>query len=195
VIAYRYSTIIYWTKFLWVSNFLKKAIFTFRTTFSLCFCYEISATALAGEFCVARGINLCAWQKNEVIDCEFPPCISLLSGLADPNFHSFERNFRLRAGYSWTGLARESRGINTLVLIPRHACLGVRFGFKKKIGSLSETIFPVIFISLIGRQLQSFLLFSSARLTQSWKRRIYIFIFIFISSMLRYIEHSTHIWF
>jgi hypothetical protein len=32
----------------------KEAIFTFRTAFSLSFCYEISATALAGKFCVAR---------------------------------------------------------------------------------------------------------------------------------------------
>jgi hypothetical protein len=34
-------------------------------------------------------------------------------------------------------------------LIPRQACLGVIFGFKKKIGSLSEDSVPVLFISMV----------------------------------------------
>jgi hypothetical protein len=39
--------------------------------------------------------------------------------------------------------------INARDLTSRHACREVRFGFKKKIGSLSEGSFPVIFISMI----------------------------------------------
>ena len=42
------------------------------------FCYEISATALAGKFCVARGTRD---TKIEVIECQFPFCISLLCGM------------------------------------------------------------------------------------------------------------------
>jgi hypothetical protein len=38
------------------------------------FCYEISATALAGRFCVARGTRD---TKIQVIKCQFPVCISL----------------------------------------------------------------------------------------------------------------------
>jgi hypothetical protein len=49
-----------------ISFFLKKAIFTFRTAFSLFFCYEISATALAGRFCVARGTRDTKIQVIEV---------------------------------------------------------------------------------------------------------------------------------
>jgi hypothetical protein len=70
VIAYRYSAIIYWTKLPWVYLiFLKKAIFIFRTAFSyafLIFCYEISATALAGRFCLARGTRDTKIQVIEV---------------------------------------------------------------------------------------------------------------------------------
>ena len=43
--------------------------------------------------------------------------------------------------------------INMCVLTSRCACLEVRFGFKEKIGSLSELgSFPVIFISMCMRQ-------------------------------------------
>jgi hypothetical protein len=35
-----------------------------------------------------------------------------------------------------------------VIFTSRHACLEVKFGFKKKIGSLSEGSVPVIFISM-----------------------------------------------
>jgi hypothetical protein len=38
--------------------------------------------------------------------------------------------------------------INTRDPTSRHACMEVKFGFKKKIGSLSEGSVPVIFISI-----------------------------------------------
>jgi hypothetical protein len=41
--------------------------------------------------------------------------------------------------------------INTHNLTSRHACLEVKFGFKKKIGNLSEGSVPVIFISMVCR--------------------------------------------
>jgi hypothetical protein len=56
-------------------SFLKKKRFSpFERRF-LYFCYEISATALAGIFCVARGTRD---TKIQVIECQFPLCISLL---------------------------------------------------------------------------------------------------------------------
>jgi hypothetical protein len=39
--------------------------------------------------------------------------------------------------------------INTRDRTSRHACLEVKFGFKRKIGSLSEGSVPVIFISML----------------------------------------------
>jgi hypothetical protein len=59
VIACRYSNLL--NKISWVSHFLKKKQFSpFERRFpygGLCFCYEISATALVGKFCVARGVT------------------------------------------------------------------------------------------------------------------------------------------
>jgi hypothetical protein len=75
VIAYRYSTIIYWTKLPWVFHFFLKSDFHLSNGVFPIFCYEISATALAGKFCVARGTRD---TKSEVIECQFPLCISLL---------------------------------------------------------------------------------------------------------------------
>jgi hypothetical protein len=72
VIAYWYSTIIYWTKFPWVLSFLKNRFSPFERRFPYaCFCYEISGTALAGKFCVARGNNVCAWQKMRLSTVSF----------------------------------------------------------------------------------------------------------------------------
>jgi hypothetical protein len=45
---------------------------------------------------------------------------------------------------------KANHDINTRVLTSRHACLEVRFGFKEKIGSLSQGSVPVIFISMAG---------------------------------------------
>ena len=41
----------------------KKAFLCFRIVFSLYFCYEIAATALAGKFCVARGNDASKAQR------------------------------------------------------------------------------------------------------------------------------------
>jgi hypothetical protein len=80
VIAYRYSTIIYWTTFPWVSQ---KAIFTFRTAFSLSFAMKFQRRhCMARKFCVARGTRD---TKIQVIECQFPLCISLLCVLAYEN--------------------------------------------------------------------------------------------------------------
>jgi hypothetical protein len=79
VIAYRYSTIIYWTKLPCVSHFLKKSDFHLSNGVFPIFCYEISATALAGIFCVARGTCVeRVTQKFRLSRCLFPLCISLL---------------------------------------------------------------------------------------------------------------------
>ena len=59
-----------------MSFFLKKRFSPFERRL-LIFCYEISATALAGKFCVARGTRD---TKIEVIECQFPLCISLFCG-------------------------------------------------------------------------------------------------------------------
>ena len=59
VIAYRYSTIP------WVSHFKKKSHFHLSNGVFPIFCYEISATALAGRFCMARGTRD---TKIEVIE-------------------------------------------------------------------------------------------------------------------------------
>ena len=56
-------------------SFLKKSDFHLSNGVFPIFCYEISATALAGKFCVACGTRD---TKIEVIQCEFPLCISLL---------------------------------------------------------------------------------------------------------------------
>ena len=56
-------------------SFLKKSDFHLSNGVFPIFCYEISATALAGRFCVARETHD---TKIEVIECQFPLCISLL---------------------------------------------------------------------------------------------------------------------
>ena len=58
-----------------VSHFLKKSDFHLSNGVFPIFCYEIPATALAGKFSVARGTRD---TKIEVIECQFPLCISLL---------------------------------------------------------------------------------------------------------------------
>ena len=58
-------------------SFLKKSNFHLSNGVLPIFCYEISATALAGRFCVARGTRD---TKIEVIECQFPLCISFLCG-------------------------------------------------------------------------------------------------------------------
>jgi hypothetical protein len=70
-----YSAIIYWTKCPWVSHFFKKSDFHLLNCVFPIFCYEISATALAGKFRVAR--RTCD-TKIEVIECQFPLYISPL---------------------------------------------------------------------------------------------------------------------
>ena len=57
-----------------VSFFLKSDFHLSNGVFPI-FYYEMSATALAGKFCVARGTRD---TKIEVIECQFPLCISLL---------------------------------------------------------------------------------------------------------------------
>jgi hypothetical protein len=60
VIAYLYSTIIYWTKVPWVSHFKKKAIFTFRTAFSYLLLWNFSDGT---GWKILRGAWN-AWHKN-----------------------------------------------------------------------------------------------------------------------------------
>jgi hypothetical protein len=64
VIAYRYSTIIYWTKFPWVSNLKKKAIFTFRTAFSLSFAMKFQRRHCLEDFAWRVELAWNAWHKN-----------------------------------------------------------------------------------------------------------------------------------
>jgi hypothetical protein len=66
VIAYRYSTIIYWTKFPF-----KKSDFHLSNGVFPIFCYEISATALAGKFCVARRTRDSVTQKLRLSSVSF----------------------------------------------------------------------------------------------------------------------------
>ena len=63
-------------------SFLKEKRFSpFETAFSLSFAMKFQrSTALAGEFCVARGTRD---TKIEVIECQFPLCISLLCAMTD----------------------------------------------------------------------------------------------------------------
>jgi hypothetical protein len=49
-----------------ISFFLKKAIFTFRTAFSLSFAMKFQRRQLAGRFCVARGTRDTKIQVIEV---------------------------------------------------------------------------------------------------------------------------------
>jgi hypothetical protein len=56
-------------------SFLKKSDFHLSNGIFPIFCYEILATSPAGKFCEARGT---CDTKIEVIQCEFPFCISLL---------------------------------------------------------------------------------------------------------------------
>jgi hypothetical protein len=56
-------------------SILKKRDFYLSNGVFPIFCYEISATALAGRFCVARGTRD---TKIQVIECQFPLSISLL---------------------------------------------------------------------------------------------------------------------
>ena len=59
-------------------SFFNKSDFHLSNGVFPIFCYEISATALAGRFCVARGTRD---TKIQVIECQFPLCISLLCDL------------------------------------------------------------------------------------------------------------------
>jgi hypothetical protein len=84
VIAYRYSTIIYWTKFPWVSHFLKKkAIFTFRTAFSLSFAMKFQRRHWLEDFAWRVEPAWKAWHKNSGYrDVCFLSVLSLLCGRA-----------------------------------------------------------------------------------------------------------------
>ena len=62
----------------WVSHLKKKSDFSPIERRFPYLCYEISATALAGRFCVARGTRD---TKIQVIECQFPLCIYLFSVL------------------------------------------------------------------------------------------------------------------
>jgi hypothetical protein len=77
VIAYRY--IFYNNLLNKISmgiSFLKKKRFSpFERRFPYLLLWNFSATALAGRFCVARGTRD---TKIQVIECQFPLCISLL---------------------------------------------------------------------------------------------------------------------
>ena len=76
MIAYRYSTIIsYWTKFPRVSQFKKKAIFTFRTAFPYAFAMKFQRRHWLGNFAWRMEITFARDTKIEVIDGEFPLCI------------------------------------------------------------------------------------------------------------------------
>jgi hypothetical protein len=62
----------------------------------------------------------------------------------------------LKASPSLFTQAKSAQSVNHDIawsyLSMRHACLEVRFGFKKKIDSLSEGSVPVIFISMVRDQ-------------------------------------------
>jgi hypothetical protein len=59
---------------------LKKSDFHLSNSIFSIFCYEISATALAGRFCVACGTHD---TKIQVIKCQFPLCISILCAMTN----------------------------------------------------------------------------------------------------------------